>query len=185
MSTFVFTQTGMSVTSGYQCMPLSVPESRRAPSWRDPSSCAASRNLESPLQDSDCESPELRWIPPQCMGWPMHGILCGTASHRCGDSSGKRGTKVSLKINISAPINQVCDLFYAWHIRGLASCACWRTKNCLLLSSLTLTTGTLPVRFTECTDIISLNNTGVDFNCYFTVHFDKYKNILPTNALFC
>jgi hypothetical protein len=22
------------------------------------------------------------------------------------------------------------------------------------------------------------------FNCCFTVHFDKYKNILPTNALF-
>jgi hypothetical protein len=23
-----------------------------------------------------------------------------------------------------------------------------------------------------------------NFNCCFTVHFDKYKNILPTNALF-
>ena len=23
-----------------------------------------------------------------------------------------------------------------------------------------------------------------DFNCCFTVHFDKYKTILPTNALF-
>ena len=24
----------------------------------------------------------------------------------------------------------------------------------------------------------------VNFNCCFTVHFDKYKTILPTNALF-
>jgi hypothetical protein len=27
-------------------------------------------------------------------------------------------------------------------------------------------------------------NKYVYFSCCFTVHFDKYKNILPTNALF-
>ena len=109
---------GCLFTRGYQSMPLSVPESRRAPSWRDPSSCGASRNLGSPLRDSDCESPELRWIPPQCMGWPVHGISCGTASHRCGDNSGTRGTTVSLKTNISTRIIQVCGLVlrltYTW-----------------------------------------------------------------------
>ena len=28
------------------------------------------------------------------------------------------------------------------------------------------------------------SNTTIFFNCCFTVHFDKYKTILPTNALF-
>jgi len=100
MSTFVFTHNGMSVTSGNQYLPLSIPELRKAPLWREAPSCDASKNLGSPLWVSDCES-----LGNAMMTTTMHGIdytrnIMWNSFTQMRENSGTRRTRVSLKINI-------------------------------------------------------------------------------------